>query len=635
MTEEEQYYSTLQEISEIYRFLTQEEPSPDDEIEAREKLIDKFGKLKDLNIIIRNDVLIGKILIKLENWDTLDLWFKEVEDLSANIKEVLKEVERNEELIQEQDVKETKQLTTETAKKIKPVKVNVNEIVAQVSEQFKGEINNLKDTIEKLKEDLEKKDASLKEIVKIKKAHRIIPKKNVRLPPPEIKIPVIIKPSKPPPPKPSSEDVSPQKPPQISTKQEIKTTTIETPDSNRKISKFVSFTSEETAGPKTNEDIAIEDLEELKNLSELPKLEPKPSKKLELESQLDKIPIIKLGPPPKATKEYNEEAQIDPVEPIESLEITSDTDEKPESALEPPDATELPSKPPKRPILTTLVEEVPISTPPIFGVSEGKSETSEKQKIKPILEGILENALEEHPKNHLEKSFLKGTSEQPKISAQTTEDVKITPLSKKKTIIKQVKVEESDAETIRTSTSDLFNVFSSAGEKTKMKTKNHMQTDKSKIKDEIRISEQPMDTFGSLLAHRKKIKEESDDFKREITSTPFRLTPKSEVEVTEPEVPSEIEGKPDMLDTTETSGIYEASDSIEELPTDKDSLYQELIALEGRRYSLERKYKDVDSRYQKGSIGDSEYKKQNMEIKNQLASITNKINRIRRIIATI
>ncbi|MEJ2280105.1 MAG: hypothetical protein P8Y70_20500, partial [Candidatus Lokiarchaeota archaeon] len=56
----------FQEIKDVYKFLTEQEPTPDDEIEAREKLIDKFKSLKSANSVPELDTLIGKTLKELE-----------------------------------------------------------------------------------------------------------------------------------------------------------------------------------------------------------------------------------------------------------------------------------------------------------------------------------------------------------------------------------------------------------------------------------------------------------------------------------------------------------------------------------------------------------------------------------------
>ena len=74
---------------------------------------------------------------------------------------------------------------------------------------------------------------------------------------------------------------------------------------------------------------------------------------------------------------------------------------------------------------------------------------------------------------------------------------------------------------------------------------------------------------------------------------------------------------------------------IEELPTDKDSLYQELIALEGKRYSIEKNYKELEKKFSTGSINEADFKKQNDELKIKSDEITSRINKIRRVISSI
>ncbi len=71
------------------------------------------------------------------------------------------------------------------------------------------------------------------------------------------------------------------------------------------------------------------------------------------------------------------------------------------------------------------------------------------------------------------------------------------------------------------------------------------------------------------------------------------------------------------------------------MPSDKDSLYQELIALEGKRYSLEKLFKELERNYISGSFNDFEYKKQSDDLRAKLNGITSKINNIRRVIASL
>ncbi len=59
---EERFNSTVEEITKIFLFLTDQEPTPDDEIEAREKLIDLFNNLKNTDTHLELSSLIDDIL---------------------------------------------------------------------------------------------------------------------------------------------------------------------------------------------------------------------------------------------------------------------------------------------------------------------------------------------------------------------------------------------------------------------------------------------------------------------------------------------------------------------------------------------------------------------------------------------
>ena len=75
--------------------------------------------------------------------------------------------------------------------------------------------------------------------------------------------------------------------------------------------------------------------------------------------------------------------------------------------------------------------------------------------------------------------------------------------------------------------------------------------------------------------------------------------------------------------------------SLDSLSNDKDTLYQELIALEGKRYSLEGNFKNLEKDFNKGSISELDFKNKNNNLKNQLKKITLRINKIRSLISTL
>ncbi|MHA2120598.1 MAG: hypothetical protein ACW990_05250, partial [Promethearchaeota archaeon] len=171
-----------------------------------------------------------------------------------------------------------------------------------------------------------------------------------------------------------------------------------------------------------------------------------------------------------------------------------------------------------------------------------------------------------------------------------------TPFLTNKPKVSTVNVEEIETDDIKSSGKDLFNVFSSMGSKT----------------DE---STSPLIELPQLAPAKEKKKKESK--KKKNTAEPMTFI---EFGAKEPST---------------SDNEFSTSIDTEELPTDKDSLYQELIALEGRRYSLEKNFKDIEKSFNMGSINDIEYKNRSEDLKINLDQITSQINRIRRIIASM
>ncbi|MFX1588312.1 MAG: hypothetical protein ACFFC1_09170 [Promethearchaeota archaeon] len=455
MTEEGKYISVLNEIKEIFQFLTEGEPSPDDEIEARSKLINNFNHIKNFNVFPEYKELTETILHKLEDWDTLDLWFSET-SIPNDIRTLLQIPQKQEEISKEEAIESIQQRTEQIVEK---TEIDMTQIVNKVSEQFKGEIEGLKGKIEDLKKELEKKDQTLKTISKKKEVKKIVAKKEPILPPPKIKIPVFKRPP-----------IKPQ----------IKT----------------------------------------------------------VEKEETKIEPIKLEPIKMDEEEVHKELTPIPKKSAEEISGVS---------------IPIPKEKPKISPFVQETNDIPIIT--------------EKRKITPIV--VEESDYE--PKLELEseeKQSVIFSVEKPKISS--------------------MKIEEIETGSIKSSTTDLYNVFSSVGEKS-----SESKEKKAEVK-EPKMSLNNEKGEGSQV-------------------TPFINFNQSKQAVKESEV----------------MGPEEA------LPTDKDSLYQELIALEGKRYSLEKDFKELDAKYQKGSIADIQYKNESIVLKNKLNDITSRINKIRRIIASL
>ena len=471
MTGQETYNATIREISEIFSFLTEGKPSPDDEIEAKDKLINYFTILKGSSTDSEQKVFIEEIFKKLDEWDTLDLWFSET-TLPADIKSIINisdDVKLKKEQIQEKIAEPTIPSTNGDSE------IDLTDIFNKVSDQFKGEIENLKGKIDDLKNELEKKDKTSQSVIAKRKVHKITPNKNVRLAPPKIRIPVM--------------------------KRIVKPTST----SNQSIPKTPIMPG------KTEEN------------SEPQGVNLEPSKE-----QLTPIPFVSLD--------------------------TSIDSEK-------PDLTPIPKKKPKiSPMVIEESEAVPIIT--------------EKKKIFPI-----------------------KTKEPEKIPASQTSDTMSFLTEKPK--ISAMRIEEIESESIVSSGSDLFNVFSSMGNKNSEKPKEVPNFTEIPAKVEVKKKEE-------------KKKKASKD-------------------VQEPDVMPFIDFN--KVDVSMESTFD--SPNLDNISDDKDTLYQELIALEGKRYSLERSFKDLEKGFNKGSMSNAEFKSKNNDLKTKMDEITFRINKIRRLISSL
>lgn len=501
MSEEEKFSTIIQEIKEIFLTLTQGEPSPDDEIEARAALIEKIQNLKEVNAfqVGANMRLFEDTLTKLENWDTLDLWFTESE-LPEEIKKIINITEKLPVVEEKAEVKE--KFRKQAQSDLDSVKIDINEIVDQVSDKFKGEIDDLRQKIEYLKHELEVKDEQdrPKRVVK-----KITPRKDVKLPPPKIKIPVIKKPAV---------------VPQVKGPKKIE---VEKP--------------KEKIGVKSIEEVQAKIEREIEKLKPTPPIEEKPKIYEEMQEEAKSVLNIleELEPSPSSTQ----------------LEISIDSSKEPTSILD---------------IL------------------------DEQETVPKVMEQSIVGDKTEHSRKH---SIITEVS---LVEEQSQEQQGTTPFILKKPKITTVSIEEIETEEIKSSGKDLFDVFSSVGSKPVEKTSTPAE-------------------LPRLEPIKEKKKKEVKKKEKETDAMPFVVFGPDEPEI----------------------GTQEESTSIssEELPTDKDTLYQELIALEGRRYSLEKNFKEVEKSYNMGSIDDFDYKNRSDDLNSKLDEITSRINKIRRVIASM
>ncbi|MFW9898292.1 MAG: hypothetical protein ACFFDO_03415, partial [Candidatus Thorarchaeota archaeon] len=369
-----------------------------------------------------------------------------------------------------------------------------------------------------------------------------------KLAPPKIKIPLIKK---------------PQKPLKIKVPGEPKDEKVEITDIG------------ENLEPPKQQSISQVSLEELKKMLE-PIEEPKSI--IETQEGLKLTPIITEESSKESTSEIPFNLSLDSLkEPEidkEKTELEPLPMEEPELKQEIKDNSILTPLTPKKPKLIQTITESPEIPEKSTLTSIPFEESEPPQEVKEVLKP--------EKKEDITPSLL--PKEEPKMTPIISEKPKITPIN----------VEEIDTESIKSSGTDLFNVFSSVGMTSPEKS------------EEPEKSAEPAKSIETLTSKTKKKEPE----KKKVYVDLF------------PETKPAPPAKPEKID----DGT---------LPKDKDSLYQELIALEGRRYSLEKSYKELNNNYDSGLIDDYEFKNQSDGLKGNLDEISSRIAKIRRLISSL
>ena len=558
MSEDERFKSVIQEIEEIFLFLTNQEPTPDDEIDARDKLIEKFTSLKPLKPKPSHYTMIENILIELEGWDTLDLWFKEVKGMSEKIGDFINSFEQKE-LIIEPESKPTidADMTIETKEKKEVPQIDITEIVSQVSEQFNQEISSLKEKIDVLKDELDHRESEVKNFSQSKQVRKIIPKKTSKLEPPKIRIPSI----KPPKKAPKIKLIKESAEEEIKKEPEVQEEKISSPDFEGKvITPNISQISVEP--PKIPSEMKEGIVKPVGIPPERPKLTPIITEEPSSSDQSEK--------PFKSTEEL----------PVEKEPIYEEIN-----------FTPLPKEKGKR----IFVQDEIIDLTPL-------PEEEAAPADKPQEETIIPLPPEEKPIRIQKPSGDFELTPLPPLKPETAQEIKeetdLTPVIRKKPKLSPIAIEEVDTEEINSSSTDLFNVFSSVG---------------TKQEEQSEVIPEPVEIISQKESKKEGKKESKKKQKSEITV--------EEPTITIPSKSRTVKKEPEL--------------DLEALPKDKDSLYQQLIAFEGRRYSLEKAYKDLTKNYSIGKVDEFEFNNQSENLKQILNEVSSSITEIRRIISSL
>ncbi|MHA1132276.1 MAG: hypothetical protein ACTSQQ_15930, partial [Candidatus Helarchaeota archaeon] len=141
----------------------------------------------------------------------------------------------------------------------------------------------------------------------------------------------------------------------------------------------------------------------------------------------------------------------------------------------------------------------------------------------------------------------------------------------------------------------------------------------SNSNEEIEPSRDIFKTLSSSKNNQTKATDKENLFSLFISS-PKEVSGESQLEIIED--PAAIANVPPIQ---ATSSVYPSGSA----GGDAESLYQELISLEGKRYSIERGIRDLKTDRENGVISDHEYKDKLSQELNKLQSISKRIGEIR------
>lgn len=408
-----------------------------------------------------------------------------------------------------------------------------------------------------LKDELDHRESEVKDISQSKRVQKIIPKKTSKLEPPKIRIPSIKRREKPPKIKPIKEPAEEE----IKREPEVQ---------------------EEKISPPNFEGKVI-----TPNISQINVEPPK------IPSEMKEGIVKPVGIPPARPKLSpiitEEPSSID-----DSEKPFNSTEELPvhkEPIYEEVNFTPLPKEKGKTIFIQDdIIDLTPLPEEETVPAEEPQDET--KIPIHPEEKPIRI----QKPSGDFELTPLPPLK--PEIAQEIKEETDLTPIIRKKPKLSPIAIEEVDTEEIKSSSTDLFNVFSSVG------------TNQAEQSEAI---PKPVEIISQKESKKEGKKESKKKQKPEITIQEPTITIPSKSRAAKKEPPLDLEA----------------------LPKDKDSLYQQLIAFEGRRYSLEKAYKDLTKNYSIGKVDEFEFNNQSENLKQILNEVSSSITEIRRIISSL
>jgi hypothetical protein len=536
------FRNTIKRLRDIYNYLTEGEPSPDEEEESQKEMISLLESLV-MHIpeenMDENLELLKNTLALCKEWDTLEYWFKEKPDLVTNIKLIL-----NRFLIRHAEPKSEPEPESTPTPEI-PVKQEVpDELSNQLAAALERAMSNLPSDA-----DVTKVIQSVtSQVTEQYMANSTTPKTKIGLG----GVP-------------------------INEKAESSQGSSNHPDSTIPHSQD-SMTSTAARVKIRKEDIMKSVLEQVKNKINQ---DQSPGK-----LEAPKIIIPKVTKPKQKILPYSEESKS----------------ATPNEQIHP----ELESIPPMEP------QEKP-KQPPKLKISAFKKDKGEKPKIKTQVS------------SQSQKPIRPKVVVKPKPKIQTkVEELKPQKQEIKPTIRSNLTPEPSKPK----STKPKIKIQAKSMDKPTIPEKKD-ESKKSALNFNIVQPSQPSVKDTQVDLFETFAKQEKKDRKRKSKKKKVKLPLPEE----KPQQSHGMDGSNGNSSPMENISFPEETIPYEKM--DKAQLYQELIALEGKKYAIEKSRKDFKTKHQKGLISDGNYAAQLDRFKFDLNYISKKINEIRQRIQTL
>ncbi len=151
------------DLQKLYTLLVRGEPTPDEETESKDKILQYLKVFQESPEGDRVKDLIQQAIKLASGWDVYDLWFKEVKELPGIIDKILTALKPAPVPVAPAPVEKpaAKMEPSVAAPAASSAGADLEAIVAKVADQFKSQIQELKGKISSLEKNLDEKDVQI------------------------------------------------------------------------------------------------------------------------------------------------------------------------------------------------------------------------------------------------------------------------------------------------------------------------------------------------------------------------------------------------------------------------------------------------------------------------------------------